>query len=188
MPDPRAYPPLKCKNHNALLEPRVGVMLHYDESANDPAAMAWFTDPRCEVSYNVLVLDDGRYVLVVPEGRRAWHAGYCLTSDPKRLRYQDANSAFIGIAVATNDKTPATPEQIETVVWLVRRAFAKHGWARTHTWRIVGHDTQAIWPNKADVPKKLRGKRGRKIDPTGPRPSRPILSVEEVRERVAATG
>jgi N-acetylmuramoyl-L-alanine amidase len=186
MPDPIAYPPLQCKNYNALLEPRLGVMLHYDESSTDAAAMAWFTDPRCEVSYNLLVLDDGRYVLVVPEERRAWHAGHCRSSNSTKLPYRDANSAFVGIAVATNGRTPATQAQLDTVVWLTQREFDKHGWPRTETWRIIGHDSEAIWPRKADVPRHLRGKRGRKIDPTGPNPDRPILSVKEVRARVRA--
>jgi N-acetyl-anhydromuramyl-L-alanine amidase AmpD len=186
VPDPIALPPLKCKNYNSPLEDRLGVMLHYDDSTDDKSAMAWFTDPRCEVSYNILVLDDGRYVLIVPEGKRAWHAGHCKSTNSTKLPYRDANSAFIGIAVATNGRTPATPAQVDTVAWLVGRAFDKHGWPRTESWRIVGHDTQAIWPNKPDVPKELRGKRGRKIDPTGPRADRPILSVDAIRQLVAA--
>jgi N-acetyl-anhydromuramyl-L-alanine amidase AmpD len=185
MPDPKSLPRLKCKNFNDLREPRIGVMLHYDDSSSDPGAMEWFTDPRCDVSYNYLVLDDGRYVAVIPEGKRAWHAGACRSSDPERLSYDDANSAFIGISVATNDKIPATPQQVETVAWLTRKMFTDHGWKTSETWRIVGHDDEAVYPNKPDVPLKLRGKRGRKIDPTGRNKNKPILSVEEIRKRVA---
>ena len=186
MADPTARTRLKCKNFNDLREPRRGVMLHYDDSSSDSGAMGWFTDPACEVSYNYLVLDDGSYVAVIPDGKRAWHAGACLSSDPAKLPYKDANSAFFGVAVATNAKTPATPAQVETVAWLTRKLFAEQGWPLSETWRIVGHDAEAIYADKADVPKRLRGKRGRKIDPTGPNKNKPILSLEEIRKRVSA--
>lgn len=186
MPDPRALPLTKCRNFNALREPRVGVMLHYDDSASDSGAVAWFTDPDCQVSYNYLVLDDGSYVPIIPEGKRAWHAGVCRSSEPARLRYADANSAFVGIAVATNGKIPATAAQRETVAWLTRREFQRHGWSLAETWRIVGHDAEAVWPSSAETPVHLRGKRGRKIDPTGPKPERPILSTQQVRAMVSA--
>lgn len=187
MPDPNCRPRSKCKNFGALREPRLGVMLHYDDSSSDNGAVAWFTDPACQVSYNILVLDDGSYVPIVPDGKRAWHAGNCVSSDPRRLPYRDANSAFLGIAVATNDRIPATAAQLDTVVWLTRRAFVENGWPLTDSWRIVGHDGEAVFGSGADVPLALRGKRGRKIDPTGPNATRPILSVEDVRARVAAS-
>jgi N-acetyl-anhydromuramyl-L-alanine amidase AmpD len=186
MTDPKAHPLTTCRNFNDLKEPRLGVMLHYDDSSNDSSAVEWFTDPECKVSYNVLVLDDGSFVPIVPPSKRAWHAGSCSTSDASRLAYRDANSAFLGVAVATNDKIPATAAQLDTVVWLVRSLFAEHGWPTDQTWRIVGHDTEAIWSTAPDVPAGLRGKRGRKIDPTGTHPDRPILSVDAVRARVAA--
>lgn len=184
MREPPARTVTKCKNFNNVREPRVGVMLHYDDSSSDEGAVAWFTDPACEVSYNYLVLDNGEYVPIIPEGKRAWHAGACKSSSPK-LKYKDANSAFVGIAVATNEKKPATPEQVDTVVWLTRREFLRNGWKLSESWRIVGHDAEAIYADKADIPPHLRGKRGRKIDPTGPNPARPILSADEVRRRVA---
>src|SRR5262245_2136016 len=87
MPDPVARALTKCKNFNELKEPRRGVMLHYDDSSSDAGAVAWFTDPECQVSYNYLVLDDGSYVPIVPEGKRAWHAGVCKTSNSARLPY-----------------------------------------------------------------------------------------------------
>lgn len=185
MPDPVALANLGCKNFNNLREPRIGVMLHYDESTNDTGAMAWFKDPECKVSYDFLVLDDGRYVQLIPDEKRAWHAGACKTSNPAKLNYSDANSAFLGISVATNSKTPSTQKQYDTVVWLIKRYFAKKGWPLTDTWRIVGHDTEAIFPNNGETPVHLRGKRGRKIDPTGPDKNKPILSVARVREAVA---
>lgn len=151
-----------------LREPRVGVMLHYDASASDRGALAWFADPRCKVSYHFLVLDDGSWATIAPWDARAWHAGVCRPSQDE-LRYQDANSAFLGIAAATDDRRQVTVTQMLTVAWLAWvYGFRQHEWDITETWRIVGHDTEC-WP------------RGRKIDPTGRDSDNPILSVEDIR-------
>lgn len=154
----------------ALRDVRIGVMLHFDASGNDESAVDWFADPRCKVSYNKLVLDNGDYVVIAPDTARAWHAGKCRPSSP-RLRYSDANSAFYGISIASNEKVECTALQMLTAAALTREYFEKHQWPLTDTWRIVGHDTEA-WP------------RGRKSDPTGPFKLNPILSVENIRALV----
>lgn len=160
-----------------LRESRIGAMVHYDGSTSDHGGLAWFNDPRCEVSYQVVVLDDGRWAQIAPDSARAWHAGVCRTSDPKRLPYRDANSAFLGIAALTDDRHQVTVAQMLTIAWKIRSWFALHGWKPEETWRIVGHDAEAVYPaghGKA-------GQRGRKIDPTGPDPKNPILAMEDIR-------
>lgn len=155
-------------NWNERREPRIGVMLHYDASTSDRGAVEWLTkDPRCNVSYNWLVLDDGRVVSVAPATARAWHAGVCKPSSPK-LAYRDANSAFYGIAIAAGAADHATPEQLAAVVKIARTCFEKERWPLTETWRVVGHASEA-WP------------RGRKVDPEGSRRGDPVLSTEAVR-------
>lgn len=166
--------------HRVLREERVGVMIHYDGSGTDAGAVSWFADPRCNVSYHALALDDGSYVRIAPDNVRAWHAGWCRTSDPERLIYADANSAFYGVAAATKEGVDVTPLQTLTVAWLVRRWFHQEGWSRNDTWRIVGHDTEAVYG--PGHPKA--GQRGRKTDPTGSNPANPILSVEDIRQLV----
>lgn len=156
--------------HEQLREPRIGVMLHFDGSGTDRGAVDWFGDPKCKVSYQYLVLDDGNFVRIAPDSARAWHAGVCRPSSP-RLQYHDANSAFFGIAIASNDVVEATALQMLTTAMLVRQYFDAQRWALDELWRIVGHDTEA-WP------------RGRKTDPTGPRQQNPILSVASIRSLV----
>lgn len=151
-----------------LRGPRMGVMLHYDGSTSDAGGLAWFADPTCQVSYQIVVADDGRWAQIAPDEARAWHAGVCRTSDAKRLPYVDANSAFYGIAALTNEANQVTAAQMLTIAWLTWRYFVRHGWALSETWRIVGHDTEA-WP------------RGRKTDPTGPLPRNPVLALSDVR-------
>ena len=152
---------------STIREPRVGVMLHYDGSKSDAGAVTWFADPRCNVSYQMLVLDDGSRVRVAPDTARAYHAGVCRPNDP-RLTYRDANSAFFGIAAAATDGNVITEAQYGTILLLVVDYFVAYGWPLTESWRLVGHDTEA-WPL------------GRKHDPTGSHPDRPVLSIPQLR-------
>lgn len=156
---------------STLREKRLGVMIHFDGSVSDAGARSWFADPRCAVSYQDLVLDDGTVVQIAPTSARAWHAGACRSSDPERLPYRDANSAFYGIAAATDDRYQVTALQMLAIAYRTRWYFAAEGWDPRETWRIVGHDTEA-WP------------RGRKFDPTGPDPRNPILAIEDIRRLV----
>ncbi len=161
------------RNWNTVREPRAGILLHYDSSTSDRGAVEWLvSDPRAKVSYNVLVTDDGNPIQVAPMDARAWHAGICRPSDP-RVMYRDANSAMYGIAIAAGAGDTATVAQKETVAKLCRTLFQRHGWPLSEVWRILGHETEA-WP------------RGRKTDPTGPDPRRPVLCVNEIRGMVAA--
>ncbi|MEE8551484.1 MAG: peptidoglycan recognition family protein [Gemmatimonadota bacterium] len=155
--------------YGTLREDRIGVMLHFDGSGSDRGALQWFKDARCRVSYNLLVLDDGSYVRIAPDSARAWHAGRCRPSDPSRLHYGDANSAFFGLAIASSGEHDVTPLQMLTVALLCRLYFEKHHWDLSETWRIVSHSSEA-WG------------RGRKTDPEGADPKNPILSVDDIRQ------
>ena len=155
--------------YGTLREDRIGVMLHFDGSGSDHGSVQWFKDPRCHVSYNLLVLDDGSYARIAPDSARAWHAGRCRPSDPGRLNYGDANSAFFGLAIASSGKHDVTPLQMLTTALLCRIYFEKQHWDLEETWRIVSHSSEA-WG------------RGRKTDPEGADPKNPILSVDDIRQ------
>jgi N-acetylmuramoyl-L-alanine amidase len=143
-------------------------MLHFDDSSNDASAWQWFLSKKCKVSYNYLILDNGDIVQVIPIGKRAWHAGRCRPSG-RSVNYKDANSAFYGVAIATNNDHPATEAQKKSIIELCRFLYSKHNWRMAETHRITGHDWEA-W------------ERGRKIDPTGTNKDKPVLLVTEVRE------
>jgi N-acetyl-anhydromuramyl-L-alanine amidase AmpD len=169
-----------------LAAPRRGVMLHYDDSSDDESSLAWFKDPRCTNGYTWLVLDDGRLIELADPAYRTPHAGPCLM--PR------ANSAYYGIAAATNGLVPATRAQVDTIIDVCVALFRYHAWGDSLVdTRIVGHDAQAIWTLEqtrlAGIPdakgRYLWGKLGRKVDPTGQRrDGRKILDVEEVRDGV----
>ena len=177
--------PVSEGRHSMVLEqpltaPRAGVMVHYDDSSRDDWAVAWFSDPRCRNGYTWLVLDDGAVVELADPAKRTPHAGPCLTPN--------ANSAYYGIAAATNGLVPATAAQLGAIVTCVVAVARFHQWpAAQLEQRIVGHDAQAIWtPHYTRVP-ALWGKTGRKVDPTGRRPDhQPIIDVAEIRDRVRA--
>lgn len=159
------------ENWNELKEPRQGITLHYDASSSDAGAVAWFSHPECKVSYNFLVLDDGRVVPIAPRAKRAWHMGSCRPHDPSWLNYKDANSAFYGVAIAANHKDTATEAQVAAVVRIIKGLFIEHGWPLTDAYRITSHHLEA-WP------------RGRKIDVARPGGGW-VLDLDEVRRRVA---
>ena len=153
---------------SALKDKRLGVMLHYDGSVSDYGGMNWFRSSDCKVSYHFLVLDDGSYVPIAPIGSAAWHAGNCTPSN-STLHYHHANSAFYGIAAATNSTTPVTQKQLLTISALTRMVFDLNKWDLRQTWRITGHADEA-WP------------RGRRIDPYGFETRSPILNIKSVKE------
>lgn len=146
------------------------MMLHYDASSSDRGAVAWLTqDPRCRVSYNWLITDEGAIHSIAPYEARAWHAGVCRPSED--FDYTDANSAFFGIAIAAKDGEVATHEQFTAVVLLIEAIFRANDW--TEVARITSHHLEA-WP------------RGRKLDIVGTDPEKPVLCLETVRDSVAS--
>lgn len=154
---------------NRPIGARRGIMIHFDDSSNDASAEEWFADKRCHVSYNRLYLDNGDVVQITPTMEHAaWHAGVCLTAN--------ANRVFYGLAAATDTKTPVTAKQLESIAHDCAALFVLNRWPATDvTARIVGHEDEAC---------DAHGKLGRKIDPTGLHPDRPILSKVAIRHRV----
>jgi N-acetylmuramoyl-L-alanine amidase len=51
------------------------LVLHYTGMPDEASARARLTDPAAEVSAHYLVSEDGAVTRLVPEERRAWHAG-----------------------------------------------------------------------------------------------------------------
>ena len=100
------------------------LVLHYTGMASSAEAQAWLCNPAAQVSCHYFVWEDGRIVQLVPEGRRAWHAGRSFWQGES-----DLNSASIGIEIANpghDGGLPAFPEaQIAAVVALCRDIAAR---------------------------------------------------------------
>lgn len=95
------------------------LLLHYTGMPSADQALAWLCDPRAQVSCHYFVFEDGRIVQLVPEARRAWHAGVsCWRGD------SEVNSRSIGIEVANPGHDGGYPDfacaQMDAVELLCR--------------------------------------------------------------------
>ena len=67
--------PAPSPNFDARRAPPDMLVLHYTGMETGEAALARLRDPAAKVSAHYLVEEDGRVFALVPEARRAWHAG-----------------------------------------------------------------------------------------------------------------
>ena len=79
-------------NHDERTLPISMAVLHYTEMKPVSAAIERLTDPAAKVSAHYLITEAGGVIRLVPEDRRAWHAG---TSFWRGI--PDVNAASIGI-------------------------------------------------------------------------------------------
>ncbi|MEM8629634.1 MAG: N-acetylmuramoyl-L-alanine amidase [Pseudomonadota bacterium] len=77
------------------------IVLHYTAMASAEAALERLSDPAFEVSSHYLIGRDGRIWQLVPEEKRAWHAGA-----GSWLGQGDVNSRSVGIELDNDGKTP----------------------------------------------------------------------------------
>ncbi|MGJ0452521.1 MAG: thiamine phosphate synthase [Methylocystis sp.] len=105
-------------NHGARLRPVSSLVLHYTGMQTGEAALALLCNPRSEVSAHYVVEEDGRVLQLVPESRRAWHAGIsCWAGET------DMNSASIGVEIVHpghDDPRPYPAAQIEATAALAK--------------------------------------------------------------------
>jgi N-acetylmuramoyl-L-alanine amidase len=95
------------------------IVLHYTGMTSAAAAVSLLRDPNAEVSSHYVVYETGGIAQLVPEVRRAWHAGVsCWRGE------RDMNSASIGIEICNaghDGGLPPFPDrQIEAVIALCR--------------------------------------------------------------------
>ncbi len=107
-------------NHGARRGGRLDTLvLHYTGMDSGAAALARLRDPLSEVSAHYLVFEDGGLVQMVPEARRAWHAGAGAWKGET-----DVNSRSIGIEIVHSGHAgglPPYPEaQVAAVIALAR--------------------------------------------------------------------
>jgi len=101
------------------------LLLHYTAMDRADQACDWLCDPRSEVSAHYLVDEAGAITQMVPEDRRAWHAGAASWGGET-----DINSRSIGIEINNGGPQSAQPEfpgsQIDAVIELARGILARH--------------------------------------------------------------
>jgi N-acetylmuramoyl-L-alanine amidase len=126
-------------NFNARSGPPDMIVLHYTGMASGEAALARLRDPASEVSAHYLVEEDGRIFALVPEERRAWHAGRAFWAGQS-----DINAISVGVEIVNPGHEwgyrdfPQT--QIEAVIELVGEIRSR--WT-IEDGRILGHSDVA---------------------------------------------
>lgn len=157
-------------NHDARGEPpRVDMLvLHYTGMQSAAAALDRLCDPAARVSSHYLIEEDGAVWRLVPESRRAFHAGVSYWAGER-----DLNFVSIGIEIVNPGHEwgyrPFPEPQMNAVERLCRDILARHP-IPAH--RIVGHSD--IAPDRKTDPGELfdwrrlaRGGIGLWPEPTG---------------------
>ena len=101
------------------------LVLHYTGMRTGEEALARLRDPSAKVSSHWLIEEDGRVFALVPEERRAWHAGVSWWRGRASL-----NDRSIGIEIVNPGHEwgyrPFPEAQIEAVIALCRQILARH--------------------------------------------------------------
>ena len=122
------------------------IILHYTGMPSTEGALDWLCNEASQVSSHYFVFEDGRIARLVPEERRAWHAGRGSWHEA-----DDLNSISLGIEIANPGHPGGSPPypnpQIDAVIALCRDIAARHAIAPT---KVLAHSDIAP---------------GRKIDP-----------------------
>ena len=100
------------------------LILHYTGMPDARQALEWLCDPASEVSAHYFVFENGDVAQLVPEVRRAWHAGRGSWNGET-----DINSRSIGIEIANpghdGGLPPFAEAQIARVIALARELVAR---------------------------------------------------------------
>jgi N-acetylmuramoyl-L-alanine amidase len=115
------------------------IILHYTGMSSPEGALDWLCREESQVSSHYFIHENGNVVQLVPEARRAWHAGKSVWHDNA-----DINSSSIGIEIANAGHPgglPAYPQaQIDAVVELCRDCGDR--WSIVPE-RVLGHSDVA---------------------------------------------
>ncbi len=136
-------------NFDARSGPPDMLLLHYTGMPTGEAALARLRDPAAKVSAHYVVEEDGRVFALVPEERRAWHAGRAFWKGQT-----DINAASIGIEIVNPGHEfgyrPFPKAQIGSVIALIDEVRAR--WTIPDH-RILGHSDVA--PDRKEDPGEL---------------------------------
>lgn len=137
------------------------IVLHYTAMPTAQLALERLCDPAAEVSAHYLIDERGEVYALVPEEKRAWHAGAGCWGP-----IEDVNSHSIGIELANDGAQPFPQAQMQTLEGLLadvmdRWQIAPEGVighsdmapdrkfdpGRRFDWRRLARLGLSIWPN-----------------------------------------
>jgi len=126
-------------NWNERKLPVSMVVLHYTGMRTMQEALDRLCDPAAEVSAHYMIDEDGTVIRLVPEAKRAWHAGASYWRG-----ITDVNSASIGIEIVNPGHEfgyrPFTEAQMESLIPLLAGIMTRHNIPPAN---VVGHSDVA---------------------------------------------
>lgn len=126
-------------NHGERSLPISMVVIHYTEMKPVEAALARMCDPEASVSAHYCITEGGEVIRLVPEDRRAWHAGASYWRG-----IPDVNSASIGIELDHPGHGLGyrgfAEAQIDALIPLLARIVKQYDIPRAN---VVGHSDVA---------------------------------------------
>jgi N-acetylmuramoyl-L-alanine amidase len=136
-------------NFDARTGPPDMIVLHYTGMPTGAAALARLRDPAAKVSAHYLVEEDGAVFALVPEERRAWHAGKSFWRGER-----DINARSIGVEIVNPGHEfgyrPFPETQIAAVIELL--ADVRSRWSIEDE-QLLGHSDVA--PERKEDPGEL---------------------------------
>ena len=136
-------------NFDARRAPPDMVVLHYTGMQTGEAALQRLRDPAAKVSAHYLIEEDGRIFRLVPEERRAWHAGVSFWRGER-----DINAVSIGVEIVNPGHEFGYRDfpdaQVEAAIALLDQIRGRWGIADG---RILGHSDVA--PERKQDPGEL---------------------------------
>lgn len=125
------------------------VVLHYTGMEDADGAIARLCDPDAKVSCHYLIDEDGRLLRMVPEEKRAWHAGRSFWRGTPSV-----NNISIGIELVNPGHEfgyrPFTAAQMDILIPLVGEIVGRYDIAPSN---VVGHSDVA--PGRKEDPGEL---------------------------------
>lgn len=111
------------------------VVIHYTAMPGFGEARERLCDPAAEVSAHYLIAETGHILALVPEEKRAWHAGAGAWG-----RVTDVNSRSIGVELQNSGDAPFPEPQMAALERLLASIMAR--W-RIPAERVIGHSDMA---------------------------------------------
>ncbi|AVM75051.1 N-acetylmuramoyl-L-alanine amidase [Magnetospirillum gryphiswaldense] len=125
------------------------LVLHYTGMPSAELALHRLCDPAAKVSAHYLIDEDGTVLALVPEDRRAWHAGLSSWRG-----HTDINSRSIGIELVNPGHEfgyrPFPDAQIDALIALAQKILTRHPITARN---VVGHSD--IAPSRKTDPGEL---------------------------------
>jgi N-acetylmuramoyl-L-alanine amidase len=133
-------------NWNERKLPVTMAVLHYTGMQSADEALARMCDPEAQVSAHYMIDEDGIVTSLVPEDKRAWHAGQSYWRG-----VTDVNSASVGIELVNpgheHGYRPFPEPQMDALLPLLADILDRHDIPRAN---VVGHSD--IAPARKDDP------------------------------------